>query len=286
MPSASANTADIASIAAQLNEYAESGKVEVPLLPEIAHRVMMLTQDPDSDASQLANIIQSDPTLGGHVMRIANSAAYTPNSNLVSIQQAVARLGMVEISNIALSTSLNSKLFNAPGYEKTIAVIWQHALATALWSKEVARSMRSNVEAAFLCGLLHSIGKPVILQTIAEHKNAGVTALDQQALDTLFEQFERRYCDIVTAEWELPAIVAEALSYYKNYTEAPTQAALAATIALGSELASCLLNPDTCEPEQVRNSAALDIVNLYPEEVEQLLAKSDSVKANMDALSL
>ncbi|MFT6388985.1 MAG: HD-like signal output (HDOD) protein [Cellvibrionaceae bacterium] len=129
--------------------FAATGKVDVPVSPETAHCVMMLTQDTGSDAAQLANIIQSDPTMGSHVMRIGNSAAYTPNSNLVSIQQAVARLSILEISNIALSTSLDSKMFNAPGYEQTIAIIWQHAVAADLWSKEVARSMRSIVEAAF-----------------------------------------------------------------------------------------------------------------------------------------
>jgi HD-like signal output (HDOD) protein len=78
-------------------------------------------------------------------MRIANSSAYTPNSNLVSIQQAVTRLGTIEISNIAFLTFINSKIFKARGDEKHIEVIWQHALATALWAKEVARAMRSEV---------------------------------------------------------------------------------------------------------------------------------------------
>ena len=124
----------------ELKTIVENGDIDVPVLPETAHKVMTLTQDPDSDALQLANIIQSDPTMGGHVMRIANSAAYTPNSNLVSIEQAIARLGMSEISNIALSTSLNSKIFDTPGYETHIDTIWKHSLATALWSKEVARA--------------------------------------------------------------------------------------------------------------------------------------------------
>lgn len=279
-------SADIEPIAHQLAEFAKTGKVDVPVLPETAHRVMILTQDDDSDAAQLANIIQSDPTMGGHVMRIANSAAYTPNSNLVSIQQAVARLGMVEISNIALSTSLNSKMFNAPGYEKNIAVIWQHALATALWSKEVARSMRSNVEAAFLCGLLHSIGKPVVLQTIADKTEAGSDSINDEQLNQLFERFESAYCQIVAKEWDLPKIVSEAISFYKTFSDAPTQPELAATIAFGSELANTMLYPDLFEKEAVLDSATLEFTNLYPDEINNILEKEPSIKANMDTLSL
>ena len=133
-----------------LKELLDTGNIVVPILPECAQQVMTLTQDPESDAEQLANIIQRDPSLGGHVMRIANSAAYTPNSNLVSIQQAITRLGMSEISQIAISIALNGKTFTAHGFDHEITAIWQEALATALWSKEISRAIRNNVEAAFM----------------------------------------------------------------------------------------------------------------------------------------
>ncbi len=270
--------------ASHLSAAIESGNIEVPVLPETAQRVIALTQDADSDASQLAVIIQSDPMMGGHVMRIANSAAYTPNSNLVSIQQAVARLGMVEISNIALSTSLNSKMFHAPGYDQHIITIWQHALATALWSKEVARAMRSNVEAAFLCGLLHSIGQPVILQTIAESKGQ-LAPLTDEELKQIYEEFESSYCQVVAKEWGLPDIVAEAIGFYKNFSNAPSKSDLAPTIFFGSQLATLMLHPDSIEKETILHSPALDFINLYPDEVAILLEKEATIKTSMETLS-
>jgi HD-like signal output (HDOD) protein len=202
----------------------------------------------------------------------------------VSIQQAVARLGMVEISNIAFSISLNSKLFNAPGYENEVAEIWRHALATALWSKEVARSMRSNVEAAFLCGLLHSIGKPVILQNLAE-KNEINEPLSAEELIEIYATFESTYAEVVSKEWGLPKIVAEAIIYYKNFSETPDDTELAATIAFGHELASLMLSPETTTKETILNSPALDIINLYPDEVETLLEKEPTIKSGMETLS-
>ncbi|MEO0444240.1 MAG: HDOD domain-containing protein, partial [Pseudomonadota bacterium] len=261
----------------------ESGKIDVPVLPETAHRVITLIQDPDSDASQLSSIIQSDPTMVGHIMRIANSVAYTPNANLISVQQAVARLGMVEISNIAFSTSLNGKMFNAPGYENDIHLIWLHALATALWSKEVARSMRSNVEAAFLCGLLHSIGQPVILQTLADGKT-GATALTDNELTQLYKQFEQGYADAVVKEWGLPAIVCEAIKYYQHFADAPGEPELAATIAFGHQLAHLMLHPEHTEKDSIIHSPALELINLYPDEVEALIEKTPSIHTAMDTL--
>ncbi|ODS23326.1 hypothetical protein AB835_09610 [Candidatus Endobugula sertula] len=55
------------SIADQLNIAVASGNIEVPVLPDVAHQVLLLTQNDESDIQQLAKIIQSDPTLGGHV---------------------------------------------------------------------------------------------------------------------------------------------------------------------------------------------------------------------------
>ena len=278
-------SANVESTTSKLNDIVNNGKIDVPVLPETAHKVMTLTQDPESDAAQLAAIIQSDPTMGGHVMRIANSAAYTPNSNLVSIQQAIARLGMNEISNIALSTSMNSKMFNAPNYETHIAIIWTHSLATALWSKEVARAMRSNVEAAFLCGLLHSIGKPVILQTLSENTPQNTTLNDEE-LKQIYGEFESPFCQAVCKEWGLPGIVGEAISFYKDFTKAPSEPELAATIAFGTELAKLLLHPDETSKETVLDSPALELINLYPEDVNKLFEKEPDIQTGMDTLSV
>ena len=280
------NSSYAQSVADQLAASIEAGNIDVPVLPDVANRVLVLTQDDESDAAQLANIIQSDPTLGGHVIRIANSAAYTPNSNIVSLQQAITRLGMVEISNIALATSLNSKLFKAPGYEQHIANIWQHSVVTGVWSKEIARKLRNNVEAAFLCGLLHSIGKAVILQTISDFRSTKDSIMGDYDLQKLFEECEAPVSAHVAKEWELPEIVGEAITYYKSFQEAPTAAEVAATVLFGSQMAHHMLHPDDFTLEQLTDSPALELVNLYPDEVQELLDKTDSVKSSVEALSL
>ena len=112
--------------------------IEVPLLPEVASKVVRLAQSSDSNAEDLAKLIQSDQPLAGHVMRIANSALYSPNSTMVSLQQAITRLGMQIIADIALAASVNSKMFNAPGYGKYIAAQLKFSLHSGLWAKAVS----------------------------------------------------------------------------------------------------------------------------------------------------
>ncbi len=280
------NSSYIHTITEQLNHAIQTKQIDVPILPDVTGRVLSLTQNSDSDASQLAKIIQSDPTLGGHVIRIANSAAYTPNSNLVSLQQAITRLGMVEISNIAISTSLNSKMFKAPDYEQYITNIWQHSLVTAVWSKEIARQLRTNVEAAFLCGLLHSIGKPVILQAIADFGGDDANILNDDELHTIFSRYESSVSAVVAEEWGLPEIVAEAIIYYQRFNDAPSAADVAATVLFGSQLAHHMINPEHFTRDLLNQSSALELVNLYPDEVDALIEKTDIVKSSVQALSI
>lgn len=107
-------------VARELGEQVKKGEVVVPLLPKVANRVISLTQTEDSNAAELASLIQSDQTLAGHVIRVANSAAYSPVSSIVSLQQAITRLGMATIAEIALAATVNASLFNAPGFEALI----------------------------------------------------------------------------------------------------------------------------------------------------------------------
>ncbi|MGS2718212.1 HDOD domain-containing protein [Eionea flava] len=280
------NSAYARSIADQLEAAITAQTIDVPVLPDATHKVLALTQDPDSDALQLANILQSEPTLSGHVICIANSAAYSAASNIVSLQQAITRLGMVEISNIAIAVSLNNKLFKALGYEQHVDAIWQHALLTALWSKEVARKQRKNVEAAFLCGLLHSIGKIVILQTIADFRASQESIMGDYDLTVLFSQFQRDVSEVITDSWSLPSIIAEAVTFHHHFDDAPNHSDVAAAVMFSRQIATHTTDETQLSDEALRQSPALRLLNFYPDDIDELLALVPKINEDVKALAL
>ncbi len=258
-------------------------QIEVPMLPDVANQVLALSNDPDSDAAQLAKLIQGDQSLAGHVMRIANSAAYTPNASMVSLQQAIARLGMSLITEIALAASLNTKLFKAPDFETRIAEIWDHALCTALWGKEVARVSKKNVEAAFLCGLLHSISKPVILQMIYDYcqQNGKAISLDDALLIETIQA--PRFASVILAQWKMPLIVQESVLHYENYKEAGTHRDAAAVTQGAVHLATASLSEDA-EFDSVLSAEVFADLNLYDDDIERLSDQADRIKTGLEAL--
>jgi HDOD domain len=55
----------------------------------------------DVDARTIADMLKQDPALSAHVLRIVNSPLYSPRAQIVSLQQAVARVGIGKIREIA-----------------------------------------------------------------------------------------------------------------------------------------------------------------------------------------
>ena len=145
-------------------QYVAAGRLELPFLPTTATQVLGACNEGSCDARELSELIQTDQSLAGHVLRIANSAAYAPLEPIVSLQQATSRLGMQTMCEIALAVSMKGRVFKVPGYQTKVRAMWVHSAMAGCYAKEIARKIRHNVEGAFLCGLLHDVGKPVVMQ--------------------------------------------------------------------------------------------------------------------------
>lgn len=284
------------SIAPQENSFVEiitqrinQDDIEVPMLPEVANKVMRLTNDPESDANDLAKLIQSDQTLAGHVMRIANSALYSPNATLVSLQQAITRLGMRVIADIALAASVNSKMFNAPGYEKHIQTELQFSLMAGLWAKEIARACRRNVEAAFLAGLLHDIGRPVCVQVVTEVANSLKLEVQPDMMYELEQHFQRSLGISVVHQWEMPALVRDVVTWFDDYANAGKSAEQTMIVVAGAEFASRFYKGTPLRKKithaQLIKSPVLADLNLYPDDIEKLIEKEELISSAMETMS-
>lgn len=275
-------------LTAILQQRIAEGEIDVPMLPKVASRVIHLTQDANSDAEDLARLIQSDQPLAGHVMRIANSAIYSPNSTLVSLQQAIARLGMQIISDIALAASINSKMFNAPGYNGFIAQQLKFSLHCGVWAKEVARACRRNVEAAFLAGLLHDIGRPVAIQTVLDIAQYKSVKLSRHDLLSVVATFDSELSVKVVRNWEMPSIVCEIVEHFADYQNAgkareQTMIALAGTkfAAQFSKIEGRIAQ----RKEDFLGNHVFGDLNLYHDDIERLTERADSINTTVEAIA-
>jgi len=273
-------------IAAALEEGLTSKAIELPVMPRVANKVFTLTNDPNADISQLSDLVHSDQSIASHVLRIANSAAYGGGDQIVSLKQAVARLGMNLLGEIAIAVSIQSDIFKAPGFEAQIASLLRHALGSAAYGKEIARKRRRNVEGQFLCGLLHSVGKPIALQLIAKLQVEKSVELEIQDVAALVARFNRPIAVSVAKEWKLPKQLQVTTVFYKNYADAPTFKDESAATYLSQMLANWVMNPANYNVTTLGGDPVFEYLNFYPDDVEDLFAKNDDVKAVVSAMEL
>jgi HD-like signal output (HDOD) protein len=196
------------------------GELQVPLLPEVAMRVVRLSAEEATSAAALAAVIGADPALTMSVLRVATSAAARPATPIVSMQQAVAWLGFEEVSSIALTLAVQGRILNVPGHNHKARRLWRHALASALWSRQLALMLARDPAMAHLCGLLHGIGKPVALAAVHEIVQRAQTKLTSEEYDRLIETFHRPVGAEVVKIWGMPPAVLAALLHWEAYEAA------------------------------------------------------------------
>jgi putative nucleotidyltransferase with HDIG domain len=270
---------------AALADRLERADVVLPLPPRVATEVLALTRDQDADFTRIAQLLHQDPALAGHVLRIANSPTHLPRSPIVSLQQAITRLGLRNLAEIALIASVQCGVFRVPGHEAELRQIWRHALASGAFGREIARSLRSNVESAFLCGLLHTIGKPLVLQTTIDLASKLDVTAQADDVAALIEEFHVTAGGLLARRWALPRAVCDAIALHASYDASKTCSQEPVITALGDRLA-CHLLDDHPDERALRAHRAWSDLNLYPEDADALLAKSSSVRELIDTLVL
>ncbi len=270
------------------------GSLELPPPPQIASEVMRLTRGDaltdeatEGSAAELARLIQRDIALAGHVMRVANSALYARRTPVVTLPQAIAWLGIREVRNIAFAVALQGQVFTSTLFRHQMADLWRESVIVALFSQEIARLKRRNVESAYLCGLLHRLGMAVILGRIGEAGlKQGVTPEPAQVLE-LASRHETRVGTQLSIAWSLPPAVAAAIAHWRDPPAAELARAEVMEVALarqiseefrtpgiGGELPDTMLGPV---------SAWMDELSIYPDELFSIMAQRAAICATAES---
>lgn len=225
----------------ELARQLDAGQLELPLLPEQAARVVSLASSTEADAQSLARLITADQALAAQVMRVARSAAYRAASPVNSLQHAITWLGLREVADIAFTVAVQARLLNAPGQRPRAQRLWRHALAAAVWSREIAMAARRHSEVTYLCGLLHDIGKPVaLLAATATAADMGIR-LDDEACEQLLLEFHGPMGLLLAERWNLPQAVAACIRLWPDYGAAPEYADEVRVVHLAHHLAAIVL---------------------------------------------
>lgn len=137
---------------------------ELEVLSPVAQKLVGMVGSEQTTVRDLVKVISSDPGLASKLLTFANSAFYRGRTPFTSIERAVVRIGFSGVRTLALAISvMDQEDEEDDGKTSFIPRIYDHSVATAALCEALARTSKICApDKAFLCGLLHDMGKVVI----------------------------------------------------------------------------------------------------------------------------
>ena len=216
----------------------------LPVLPEIPRRVVVLAHDPMTSMPDLAEFIHEDAGLSMRVLRRANSAGASPVSPIKDVRQACTQIGLKAVVQLAQAEMTAALYRDCPTQIRFLAQrLWRHNVVTACLADRIA-SM-ANVhdrDPAFMAGLIHDVGKLILLDVILNVHRGRVGRLedDTELLSRVLVQFAPWVGAYVVQQWRMPSefVMATFFSSQPALVPEGMSAELSHVVRLASDMAA------------------------------------------------
>lgn len=189
---------------------------EIEAMPVQAARAFQLASDPRARLADFVEVIESDEALSARIIRIANSVYFFRGTPATDIEKAVANIGLDELRCLLSASMLRSLLQSR---HKVREQIWANSVATAICCRNLSRFAREvSTGEAFLCGLLHDVGKLVMIRKggiLYERVVSLVSSGNRSFIEAEEEVFELNHVEVgkwVGELWNFPEQVLVAIA--------------------------------------------------------------------------
>jgi len=259
-----------------------AGVGDLPAMPTIAMRIMTMIGDPSTSANRLQQMISKDQALTAKVLKIANSAMFGVSRDISTLTHAIVILGFSTIRSITLAASTKSIYHRGPSTNAfSTKLLWEHSLACAVIARHCAKFIgSSDLEEAFVAGLLHDIGKSVLNVNFSDRYQEIVGRVYNGAGHFIPVEREMLGFDhtevgaLVLRKWNLSSDLEEAVLHHHDPSLAEQNQELTAKVALANELTNKLGIGPTKVPEiDLSSSKGAAILGLKGDALEELYGK-------------
>ncbi len=196
----------------------------VPMVPAVAREVLDFSTDPDVAPKRITSVVSKDPVLATRVLQLANSAFSASAVKITSIDNAVVRMGTTSVRNVVTAVCVASILADKGAYGSGGRQLVDHGIGTAYLAWLLADASGGARDEAFVCGLLHDIGK-LLIQQLAHRPQSGIKKPSASEVSAVMAA---RHADLggqLLKSWRLPTPLYDAVTLHHSPDQAPTSAA-------------------------------------------------------------
>lgn len=233
----------------------------LPAMPEVALRLMKSFDDERIGLTQIADLVSKDPGLAAKVLRLANSARFSPAHRIATVQDAAHALGLDQLRNLSMAAAISNSFPVIPGIDRV--AIWRHAAATAAYARLLAKLLRLDSDTVFIAGMMLRTGQLLMAMSepaqVAEveahaHEPGSRYSLEQH-------RFACTHADVtasLAAHWHFPDELVQAFTDANEPLAVRPFSAMAAVLHLAEVLADAHEHHD--EPMAAVQSAVPELV--------------------------
>ena len=268
---------------------------DLPPIPHVAAQVIKVVEDPNCAADDLSKVIRMDAALAARVLKIANSAMFSRQREITTINQAVMIIGFKALKGIAIAATLRQMASDASEIQR---LVWENSICTAMCASSIACKLRkSYTDEIFLLGLLHNLGQIVLLAKPDSAQRYGEVlgrirdwAEDYVTAEQATFGFSHSLIGaLVAKKWNFSDESCQVILHYKDPIEAPLRTPIeekTAVIQLAEAMAHYVGsgNPEGY-PDQTEGALALaPLIGFDPKTVDEELSKlAETLKEQFEA---
>ena len=211
---------------------------EIVPFPAVIAEILSVLRSDDIATAKLTRLIESDPALTTGILRAANAPYYAIRGYVKNVNNAIALVGLDETSRLLLTYHMKQRLiFLNMQQWGSLESLWKHSVSTAALSRVIASHFKLKTgEKEFTAGLLHDMGKLVLIQYFPDSLSAIEQMVKELAMHDI--EAERQTLAISHSEiggqlgekWSLPREYVEVMEYHHDVDMATTDPLLTAVV--------------------------------------------------------
>jgi HD-like signal output (HDOD) protein len=195
----------------------------LPSLPTLYFEIFRQLESPAADLDKIGAIIARDPAMTAKMLQLVNSAFFGLHRKLTAPGEAVLQLGLQTIKSLVLILHVFAELKTPESLQGPVQKLWHHSLATAATARRIAvaeQQEKNLVEECFTAGLLHDIGRLMLMSNLseeyalvmqrAERENLSLVAAERAVLGTTHAEVGGYLLGL----WGLPIALVETTVFH------------------------------------------------------------------------
>jgi HD-like signal output (HDOD) protein len=212
---------DLMSIPLELRYQICQQPIDLPVFNPVALELLQLLASAETEINTVIETINKDQALSIQILRMANSSAYAGRYRSDTIKDSVNRLGIKQITNLAMAASQASlHTSELPIVNMMMQRLWQHSYACAVGCHSLACSTNNNAlsDQAYMAGLLHDIGKLYLLKALEQISLTGENAfeLDHTILRDVFSDMHVEQGYRIMYFWDIPPLYSSVVAKHHS----------------------------------------------------------------------